>query len=398
MSSSNVVLINFGGNHLSGELPECFIKWQLLTVLDLSNNKLSGRIPNSIGFLKHLASLNLLGNNFSGHVPCSLQNCTGLVKIDFTDNNLGGDIPKWIDTRFFNLRFLIFQSNNFSGEISPSICQLTSLQILDLSNNKLSGKLPQCLNNLTTMTTKRILDKPQYLYNISLDTAFLVTFQESVSISIKGRECTYDINLYLVISINLSNNFLSGDIPIEITNLVQLQSLNLSRNRLTGSIPDDIGNMKALESLDFSMNSLSGNIPGSITTISFLNSLNLSHNHLTGRIPQSTQIGTFKESSFIGNNLCGLPLRISCKNDGNAPVPTHAQIQGPKSNKGEIDWFYVFLSFGYAVGLYAVLSVLFFKKKWREAYYGFFQKMWDCVYVYSIIQWRRLMRVLGRNL
>ncbi|CAA0817655.1 receptor like protein 15 [Striga hermonthica] len=209
----------------------------------------------------------------------------------------------------------------------------------------------------------------------------------------KGRELTYHSNLFLVISIDLSNNTLSGDIPREITSLVELRSLNLSRNNLTGSIPDNIGSMKQLESLDFSMNSLSGNIPGSITSMSFLNSLNLSYNHLTGTIPQSTQIGSFNESSFVGNNLCGLPLRIPCKNDGNAPAP----IQGREGKKREIDWFYVFLSLGYAVGLSVVLTALFFKKKWREAYYGFFQKMWDNVYVYFIIKWRRLMRALGRN-
>ncbi|CAA0824284.1 disease resistance family protein / LRR family protein [Striga hermonthica] len=401
INASNVVLINIEGNHLFGELPDCFTKWHSLQMLNLANNKLSGRIPNSIGFLTNLESLNLYGNNFSGHIPSSLKNCKKLVKIDFGDNNLGGDIPKWIDTRFFNLRYLILQSNKFSGEISRSICQLTSLQVLDLSNNKLSGRLPQCLNSLTTMTTKRILNRPQYSQYIESSdsgiTSYVIEFQESASIAMKGRELTYDANLFLVISIDLSNNILSGGIPMEITSLVELRSLNLSRNNLTGSIPDNIGNMKQLESLDFSMNSLSGNIPGSMSIMTSLNYLNLSYNHLTGTIPQSTQIGSFNESSFIGTNLCGLPLTISCKNDGNSPAPTQLQIQGQKSTKQEIDWFYIFLSLGYVVGLSVVLSALFFKKKWREAYYGFFQKMWDNVYVYFIIQWRRLMRALGRN-
>ncbi|GER46517.1 receptor-like protein [Striga asiatica] len=401
VNTSNVGLINFAGNHLSGELPECFIKWQSLQVLNLGNNKLSGRIPNSMGFLKDLASLNLRGNSFSGHIPSSLQKCTNLMMIDFGDNSLGGDIPKWIDTRFFSLRYLILQSNNFSGEISPSICQLTSLQVLLLSNNKLSGRLPQCLNNLTTMTSKGISDRPYYSVSFDLGRLRSVTygreFHESVSIATKGRELTYDATLFLVKSIDLSNNILSGDIPIEITSLVELQSLNLSRNRLTGSIPNNIGNMKNLVSLDFSRNSLSGKIPSSITTMSFLSNLNLSYNNLTGRIPQSTQIGSFNESSFIGNNLCGFPLSISCKNDGNVPAPTQVQIQGRKRNKQEIDLFYVFLSLGYAVGVSAVLSALFFKKNWREAYYAFFQKLWDRVYVYFVIQWRRLMRLLGQN-
>ncbi|CAA0824282.1 disease resistance family protein / LRR family protein [Striga hermonthica] len=385
---SNIMLyLNLENNHLSGELPDCFVKWQSLTVLNVGNNQLSGRIPDSVGFLASLETLNLYGNNFSGHIPSSLQNCKKLIKIDFSYNYLGGDIPKWIDARFHKLRFLYLRSNRFSGEISPSICQLTNLQNLFLSHNRLSGRMPTCLNNLTGFTEE----------GVPYEVADYYTFQERASIATKGRELIYGSSFFMFKNIDLSMNNLSGDIPREITSLVELRSLNLSRNNLTGSIPDNIGNMKQLESLDFSMNSLSGKIPSSMSIMTSLSYLNLSYNHLTGRIPQSTQIGSFNESSFIGNSLCGLPLRISCKSDGNSPAMTQVQIQGRKSNKREIDWFYVFLSFGYAVGLSAVFSVLLFKKKWREAYYGFFQKMWDNVYVYFIIQWRRLMRALGRN-
>ncbi|CAA0824275.1 disease resistance family protein / LRR family protein [Striga hermonthica] len=376
--------LNLGDNNLSGELPDCFVKWQSLTMLNLGNNELSGKIPDSVGFLASLESLNLYGNNFSGRVPSSLQNCVRLVKIDFSYNNLGGDIPKWIDTRFYQLTVLILRSNNFIGEITTSICHLRSLQILNLSHNRLSGRIPTCLNNLTAITTKRNLTD---LFNVN------GTFPESASIATKGRELTYGSTLSLVTSIDLSNNTLSGDIPSEIASLVELRSLNLSRNNLTGSIPDNIGNMKQLESLDFSMNLLSGEIPSSITTMSFLNSLNLSYNHLTGRIPESTQIRSLNESSFIGNNLCGPPLTISCRNDDKVLDPTDTENLGREGNKQEIDWFYIFLSLGYAVGLSAVLTTLYFKRKWRESYYAFFHKLWDNVYVYFVIKWRRLTRV-----
>ncbi|GER40922.1 receptor-like protein [Striga asiatica] len=381
--------LNLGDNNLSGELPDCFVKWQSLRALNLGNNQLSGRIPDSIGFLSSLESLNLYGNNFSGHIPSSLQNCTNLVKIDFSCNNLGGDIPKWIDTIFYQLTVLILRSNKFIGEISTSICQLTSLQILNLSHNRLSGRIPTCLNNLTAIATKRNLKLLYYVNG---------TFSESASIATKGKELTYGTTLSLVTSIDLSMNNLSGDIPREVTSLVELRTLNLSRNNLTGFIPENIGNMKQLESLDFSINSLSGNIPSSMSIMTSLNYLNLSYNHLTGRIPQSTQIGSFNGSSFIGNNLCGLPLTISCRNDDKAFDPMHAENQGREGSKREIDWFYISLSLGYAVGLSAVLTTLHFKKKWRESYFALFHKLWDNVYVYFVIKWRRLTRVLDGNL
>lgn len=47
-------ILHLGGNLLTGELPDCFMRWPSLVVLNLANNNLSGNIPNSIGFLTTL--------------------------------------------------------------------------------------------------------------------------------------------------------------------------------------------------------------------------------------------------------------------------------------------------------------------------------------------------------
>ncbi|KAK6144092.1 hypothetical protein DH2020_020912 [Rehmannia glutinosa] len=377
-------ILHLGGNHLTGELPEdCLMKWPSLKVLNLGNNNLSGRIPSSIGFLANLRSLNLYNNNFSGHIPFSMRNCTNLVKIDLADNNLDGNIPTWMGTSLSNLWILILRSNKLSGEITSTVCQLNSLQILDLSDNRFSGIIPRCVDNFTAMTTRK--------EDLSFDlqySFYWFAFIESASITTKGSVLAYDTILRLVTNIDLSNNNLSGDIPREITSLVELRSLNLSGNHLTGLIPDSIGNMKQLESLDFSLNSLSGEIPSSFTSMSSLNYLNLSYNDLTGRIPESTQLLGFNESSFIGNKLCGRPLTSNCNK---------LEDQDQEDEKPEIEWFYVFLSLGYAAGLSAFLTAWFLKKSWREAYNELLDNMWDNVYVYFYIRWTRLNRALGRN-
>ncbi|KAL3620325.1 hypothetical protein CASFOL_035237 [Castilleja foliolosa] len=372
-------------NHLSGQLPDCFMKWRALTVLSLDNNNFSGTIPNSIGFLIILRSLNLFGNKLSGHIPFSMQNCTRLLTMNLANNNLDGNIPEWIGTSLSELQFLILRSNKLGGQITPAICQLSSLQILDLSDNIISGVIPRCVNNFTAMTTKRSLDRFYYFH-------YRNSFQESASIATKGTELTYDTTLPLVNSIDLSKNNLSGDIPNEITILVELRSLNLSRNHLTGLIPGSIGNMKQLESLDFSKNSLSGEIPSSFTVMTSLSYLNLSYNDLIGRIPESTQLRGLKESSFIGNDLCGPPLTVSCSNDGQTPGPTHEEDQDEEGDKPEIKWFYVFLSLEYAVGLSAFFTIFILKKSWMQAFYEFLENMWDTIYVHSYIKWRRLTR------
>ncbi|GFQ01223.1 probable leucine-rich repeat receptor-like protein kinase at5g63930 [Phtheirospermum japonicum] len=383
--TNQLEILHLGENQLTGELPDCFMKWPSLRMLNLGNNNFSGSIPSSIGFLADLMSLNLYSNKFSGHMPFSMLNCTQLVKVDLADNDFVGSIPKWIGTTLSSLRFLILRSNKLSGDITSTICQLSSLQILDVSDNFFSGVIPRCVDNFTAMTTRRSWGALEYSYTLR-------AFIESASVDTKGRELQYDTILSLVTNIDLSNNHLSGDIPKELTSLVELRSLNLSDNHLTGMIPDSIGNMKQLESLDFSINSLSGEIPSSFATMSSLSYLNLSYNNLTGKIPESTQLQGFNKSNFIGNSLCGPPLTNSCNNEGDG------KVQDQEGDKPEIEWLYVFVSLGHAVGLSGFLTTLYLKKSWRDAYYEFLEDMWDTVYVYFYVKWRRLTRgASGRN-
>ncbi|KAK6146038.1 hypothetical protein DH2020_019907 [Rehmannia glutinosa] len=295
-----------------------------------------------------------------------MQNCTQLMKIDLADNNLDGNIPTWMGS-LSNLLFLILRANKLSGEITSTICQLNSLRIVDLSDNKVSRTIPRCINNFTVMTTTT-----KDLHDLILRYSAYSTFLESASITTKGSELHYDTILRLVTNIDLSKNNLSGDIPKEITSLVELRSLNLSGNHLIGLIPDSIGNMKQLESLDFSRNSL------------------------PGKIPESTQLLGFNESSFTGNHFCGPPLTSNCKNDGKSSGPTHKlEDQNQEDDKSEIEWVYVFLSLGYAVGLSAFFTTWILKKSWREAFYESLDNMWDNVYMYFYVKWTRLTRALG---
>ena len=70
----------------------------------------------------------------------------------------------------------------------------------------------------------------------------------------KRREFEYKNTLGLVKSIDLSSNKLSGEIPKEVIDLLELVSLNLSRNNLTGLIFVRIGQLKSLKVFDLSQN------------------------------------------------------------------------------------------------------------------------------------------------
>ncbi|KAG8371004.1 hypothetical protein BUALT_Bualt13G0042000 [Buddleja alternifolia] len=391
-----LVILRLARNKLTGELPDCWMRWPSLTVINIGNNYISGSIPNSTGLLADLLSLDLYNNKLSGQIPFSILNCTNLMKIDLSDNEFGGYLPTGIGTSIVNLRILILSSNKLNGKISSDICHLNSLQILDLSDNNFYGIIPGCVYNFTGMVTRRSLadydtEKECYFYSPYV----FQFFAESAYVSTKGNEYKYDTILSLVTNINLSNNELYGDIPEGLTWLVELGSLNLSGNHLTGLIPEGIGEMKQLESLDLSRNFLYGEIPTGLAVLSSLNYLNLSYNNLTGRIPQSTQLMGMNASSFIGNELCGLPLTSNCSDDDEVPGPMHKEEDG--GGESEVDWFYLFLSLGYAVGLSFVCATLIIKKSWREAYFEFLEDMWDKVYVYVCVKWTKLVARWGRR-
>ncbi|KAL7084113.1 hypothetical protein ACP275_14G204900 [Erythranthe tilingii] len=381
--------LHLGGNQLSGEIPDCWVKWPSMKYLNLGNNMLSGIIPNSIGFLTGLRSLNLYNNIISGRIPFSMSNCTTLVKIDLGNNDLDGSIPSWIGTSIANLKILILRSNKLSGKISSDICHLNSLQILDISDNMFSGIIPRCVDNFTAMATKRSLSEYGiYAYMNGF-------FWDSATIATKGSELEYDNILELVTNIDLSNNNLSGGIPKELTSLVQLRSLNLSKNHFTGLIPQSIGDMNQIESLDLSRNSLSGEMPNSFRGMSTLNYLNVSYNHLIGRIPESTQIRGFNASSFIGNDdLCGPPLTSNCSSSDGPNNREDNYEKGDRSSS-KIEWLYVFVSLGYAVGLSVFCTTLVLNKSWKEAYYAFMEEMWNKVYVYFYLKWKKLTKTSG---
>ncbi|KAK2983133.1 hypothetical protein RJ640_022605 [Escallonia rubra] len=379
---NQLTILNLGDNLLSGDIPDCWMNWTLLIYVALVNNNFKGNIPSSMGYLSCLQSLHLRNNSLNGEVPVALHKCSELAMIDLSENEFRGSIASWMGKGLLNLFSLNLRSNKFSGQISSDICHLDSLQILDLANNNLSGEIPRCMGHFTAMT-RELLYGHQLPYALYISEVISYSrsgeiiiyslfggFYENAYVVTKGSVLQYDTLLFLVRSMDLSNNSLSGEIPKELTSLVGLQSLNLSGNCLTGVIPKKVGDMKLLESLDFSRNQLSGEIPSSISRLTFLHYLNLSFNNLSGRIPSSTQLQSFHASCFLGNKLCGPPVSKNCT------VTSDNRNEEGKGDRPEVDWFYLCMALGFAVGFWAVCGPILFIQSWRHAYFHFLEIIW----------------------
>ncbi|KAH9715611.1 LRRNT 2 domain-containing protein [Citrus sinensis] len=375
-------------NSLTGIIPESVCKANYFQVLDLSNNDMSGTIPTclitnssrTLGVLNlarnHLNGtlsdtvpgglqiLDINGNQLEGMVPKSLVNCNMLQVFNIGNNQISDKFPCWLKNAS-GLQVLVLRSNKFSGNIScpRNNVSWTQLQIVYLASNNFSGRLSQ----KWLLTLEEMMDaKPECgfeLKHLRYATGSSRFYEVTLSLTIKGLEIMLQKIPNIFTSIDLSRNNFEEQIPEEMGRFVSLYALNLSHNALTGSIPSSFGNLKHIESLDLSTNNLSGKIPAQLASLNFLSVLNLSYNNLVGKIPTSTQLQSFSPTSYEGNKgLYGPPLT----NESQARPPELPPSLPPASS-GVIDWFFIAMSIGFAVGFGAVVSPLMFSvqvNKW----------------------------------
>ena len=363
---TSLEVIDFSSNNLTGSIPSTINNCSSLIVLDLENNNLSGMIPKSLDQLQLLKSLHLNLNKLSGELPSSLRNLTCLDVLDLSYNNLSGQIPAWIGTAFPNLVILNLRSNMFFGRLPSLLSNLSSLYVLDLAQNNPMGEIPITLVELKAMAQD---------HNMSISSLYdngrSSGYEERLIVITKGLILEYTRTLSLVMSIDLSDNNLSGKFPKGITKLFGFVFLNLSMNHIIGRIPESISKLRQLSSLDLSSNKLFGSIPSSMSLLSSLGYLNLSNNNFSDKIPFIGQMSTFTESTFAGNpNLCGAPLVIKCQDEG-----TDKSVED-KIDSGFVDqWFYLSIGLGFAVGILIPYFVLAMRRSWCDAYFDFVDKI-----------------------
>ncbi|XP_056846687.1 receptor-like protein 15 [Raphanus sativus] len=395
LSSLNAILLS--NNLLEGEIPASLFNVSNLLLLDLSANILSGGIPPHVSSANPVA-LFLQDNNLSGSIPATLL--VNVTVLDLRNNRLSGNIPEFVDTQ--NISILLLRGNNLTGRIPRQLCGLRNIHLMDLAINKLNGSIPSCLSNTSFGLGKEDMSydydfKWGYMGSNFKD-AFTLEQDSSPSMENDGRHFKSllvldPINWYFMhdtqtkiefatkhrydaymggilkymFGLDLSENELVGEIPVELGGLLELYALNFSHNYLSGVIPTSFSGLKNVESLDLSFNRLQGRIPEELTELSSLAVFKVTYNNLSGAIPQGKQFNTFDIESYLGNPLlCGEPTKISCESS-NIQEPDN-EVEADESTIDMVSFYWSIVA-AYVTVLLGILAFLSIDSHWSRAWF-----------------------------
>ncbi|XP_022751798.1 probable LRR receptor-like serine/threonine-protein kinase At2g24230 [Durio zibethinus] len=274
--------LNLSSNKISGSLPNNIGNFGLLEVIDLSGNNFSGEIPAAISSLVSLQVLKLAGNGFQWSIPTGILSCQSLVSFDISSNRLNGSLPVGFGAAFPKLKAVNLAGNEIYGRDTDFV-EMTSLTSLNISGNLFKGSVMGVFQGQLKVID---LSKNQFQGPIS---------QVQFNSTDKWSHLVY---------LDLSENQLSGEIFLNLSQAQNLRHLNLAYNRFARQKFPRIEMLFGLEYLNLSKTGLIGHIPGEISQLSNLHTLDVSSNHLTGQIP-SLANKSLRILDVSHNNLSG---------------------------------------------------------------------------------------------
>ncbi|CAJ1975330.1 unnamed protein product [Sphenostylis stenocarpa] len=234
-------------------------------------------------------------------IQCSLLNGTTwrVVKVDISSSDIYGEIFQGF-SQLTELTHLDISWNSLSGEIPDNLRSCHKLVYLNLSHNTLAGEL-----NLKGLTQLQTVDLSVNRFYGELGLSFpaicdsLVTLNVSDNHLSGGIQGFFDQCLRLQ-NLDLSTNHLNGTLW---TGFSRLREFSISENFLTGVVlPQAFPVNCSIEKLDLSVNEFVGKVPKEVSNCKNLVVLNLSSNKFTGDIPR--EIGSISglEGLFLENN------------------------------------------------------------------------------------------------
>ncbi|XP_049413178.1 receptor-like protein EIX1 [Solanum stenotomum] len=327
----NLKYIELWKNSFVGMIPDSIGNLSSLEYLILVWNQMSGQIPVTLGKLSKLVVLDLFENNWWGVITeAHFTNLTSLKELYISSNSLPPSPPlvanvdtEWIPP--FSLQYLKFRSCRFGPKFPMWIRHFTELQTLTFRRAGFSDTLPDWLwemnweleeldfgyNQLKGRVPTTLKFKPGstvYLMSNLFEGPIPSWSSNVASISLSNNSFSgpvpFDIGYRYpdLTDLDLSQNSLNGTIPLSISKITNLVTLVLSNNHLTGEIPDFWDEVPILYTLDLSNNSFIGRVPSTLSTLNSLRFLMLSNNHLSGEFPLGFQNFSSMITLDLGNN------------------------------------------------------------------------------------------------
>ncbi|XP_050264299.1 receptor-like protein kinase 7 [Quercus robur] len=275
--------LSLGFNRFNGPIMADLKKCVKLKYLDLGNNFFSGSSIPDISTLGQLQYLHLNNSSFSGTFPWkSLHNVTGLIELSVGDNFFEPfQFPDEV-LQLTNLTVLYLSHCNMQGTIPTGIGNLKQLTSMELSDNNMTGKIPAEIGNLVNLWRLEI-------YNNS--------FNGKLPVGLR--------NLAKLQQFDASRNYLEGDLS-ELKFLTNMVSLQLFENSLSGQVPAEFGEFKSLVNLSLYRNSFTGPLPENLGSWANFNFIDVSENFFTGPIPPNMcKQGAMRMLLMLQNNFTG---------------------------------------------------------------------------------------------
>ncbi|KAL5095913.1 hypothetical protein RYX36_000240 [Vicia faba] len=279
---------------------------QSLAHLNLSHNKLHGNLQSLFfSILNHLLVLDLSYNRFSGELPLwnGTRNSSVVVQVfDLSSNSFNGTLPVSLIRNLAeggNLISFNVSNNSFTGHIPVSnfcvgIDKSSSLRFLDFSSNDFDGAIQTGLGACSKFVRFRagfnLLSG-----NIPIDVYDVVSLIE-MSLPLNKIDGTIGdgiVNLANLTVLELYSNLLTGSIPKDIGKLLKLEkiasscqqfdwlaTLDLGNNRFTGVLPPTLYDCKSLAALRLASNQIEGQVSFEILGLESLSFLSMSDNKL----------------------------------------------------------------------------------------------------------------------
>ncbi|CAN8265153.1 unnamed protein product [Cochlearia groenlandica] len=246
---------DYNGVVCSSSLDDPSIK--TVSGVDLNHGDIAGHLPEELGLLTDIALFHVNSNRFCGTIPLGFSQLTLLFELDLSNNRFAGKFPELV-IGLPKLKYLDLRYNEFEGELPESLFN-KDLDALFLNSNRFISKIPVNMGNSPVSVLVLASNR----------------FEGCIPTSFAKMGKTLN-------EIILMDNGLQSCIPNDIGLLRNVTVLDISYNWLVGELPETMGQMENLEVLNIERNMLSGVIPEAICSLKNLKEFRYGSNYFTG--------------------------------------------------------------------------------------------------------------------